>query len=133
MNEFTLQRECVNWMRTHLPNVRLHASGAGYLGQKGHAKQVSVGYTKGNPDLEMPLNKIAIEFKFRDGKMSKEQVECMMQYRRAGWAYYLVNSYDDFIAIMMAEFQFLVAQEEKVTTTQTLDRWLRSNTTSTSN
>lgn len=95
-NEFTLQNECVKWVRSVYPELLFTATCGGLGSQRMNKKMNKQGYLHGVPDIVF-LNGFAIEMKWKRGGLRECQKEVIERMRSMGWTVYILRTPEDFI------------------------------------
>ena len=109
VNEFTLQRECVNWLSTYHQHVIFTSTCGGAGSKTTHSKMMATGYLKGIPDMLLLNPPIAVEFKWGNRPLRPEQKMVIEELNRCGnWKVFVIRSFDEFVSIMTRELQPIV-------------------------
>ncbi len=100
-NEFTLQRECVNYLSTYHQDILFTSTCGGAGSKTTHHKMLATGYLKGIPDLLILDPPIAIEFKYGNRPLRPEQKIVIVDLRKSGkWQVFVIRSYEEFLDII---------------------------------
>ncbi len=99
-NEFTLQRECVNWLTTYRQDLIFTSTCGGTGSKNTHSKMLATGYLKGIPDLLILDPAVAIEFKWKTRPLRTEQKFVIDQLKRTNkWTVHIIRTYDEFVEL----------------------------------